>query len=134
MLRERELEREKAKALLLSWELEQPSSEGAMEPEPVEPTAEALQVQPAEAPRAEEEEEEAKEKKEVSGPFTRAHGPWGLGPSLASVRWEWHQQGLPCREAGKEAGLTDRSHTPGRHTPTQVLWVPWTLVPDLSYF
>ncbi|XP_048668952.1 tetratricopeptide repeat protein 16 isoform X3 [Marmota marmota marmota] len=60
MLRERELEREKAKALLLSWKWDQPLFESSKEPEP---TPQALQVEPAEAPSAKE-EEEAKEKKE----------------------------------------------------------------------
>ncbi|KAM4848302.1 tetratricopeptide repeat protein 16 [Urocitellus parryii] len=66
MLRERELEREKAKALLLSWKSnqlllsDQPLFESSKEPEP---TPQALQVEPAEAPSAKE-EEEAKEKKE----------------------------------------------------------------------
>uniref|UniRef100_A0A8D2CYT1 Tetratricopeptide repeat domain 16 n=1 Tax=Sciurus vulgaris TaxID=55149 RepID=A0A8D2CYT1_SCIVU len=54
-LMERELERAKAKALLLSWKQEQPESSGELEP-----TAQGLQVEPEEATPAEEEDDAKK--------------------------------------------------------------------------
>ncbi|XP_047379802.1 tetratricopeptide repeat protein 16 isoform X3 [Sciurus carolinensis] len=59
ILRERELERAKAKALLLSWKQEQPESSRELEP-----TAQGLQVEPEEA-RPAEEDDTAKKKEDI---------------------------------------------------------------------
>uniref|UniRef100_A0A8D2CYV7 Tetratricopeptide repeat domain 16 n=1 Tax=Sciurus vulgaris TaxID=55149 RepID=A0A8D2CYV7_SCIVU len=81
ILRERELERAKAKALLLSWKQEQPESSGELEP-----TAQGLQVEPEEATPAEEEDDAKKKEVSLEAPFLQLprEGEAGLLATLGT--------------------------------------------------
>ncbi|XP_017718532.1 PREDICTED: tetratricopeptide repeat protein 16-like, partial [Rhinopithecus bieti] len=87
MLKQWELEHQKALALQRSWKQGEPLIETS---EKLQATPEIPQVEPgssegeAEAPK--EEEEKEKEKKEVSGAHARARSPWGLGQSVPQSR------------------------------------------------
>lgn len=65
-LRKRELERQKAQALQLSWKQEQPL---CVTPENLDSTPQTLQAEPKHP------QEAVGAKEEVSGPYTRAWGP-----------------------------------------------------------